>query len=96
MKVIPLLIILFYCSTALATLKCLECSEKDPENAKKCSVNSTNYRESDGSSVVYCRLWSIGDSAVHRTMVGEDSCTDSQLKQNEDNDIIGKFEGEGE
>jgi hypothetical protein len=26
-------------------LKCFECSEKDPQNDKKCSVNQTRYNE---------------------------------------------------
>merc|ERR1711953_1300789 len=91
MKPIIALIILLYCSTTFS-LKCLECSEKSTEEAKKCSVNSTNYRESaDG----YCRLWSVGEVAVHRSLVSEAECTETKLKQNVDNDIIGKFPGEG-
>ena len=91
MKPIIALIILLYCSTTFS-LKCFECSEKSTEEAKKCSVNSTNYRESaDG----YCRLWSVGEVAVHRSLVSEAECTETKLKQNVDNDIIGKFPGEG-
>merc|ERR1712029_582360 len=86
MKPIIALIILLYCSTTFS-LKCLECSEKEQE-AKKCSVNSTNYRESaDG----YCRLWTVGEVAVHRSLVSEAECTDTKLKQNVDNDIIENF-----
>lgn len=94
MKPIIALVILLYCSTTFS-LKCLECSEKsDVEDAKKCSVNSTNYRESaDGKP--YCRLWSIGDVAVHRSLVSEAECTEAKLKQNVDNNIKGTFPGEG-
>ena len=93
MKPIIALIILLYCSTTFS-LKCLECSEKSTiiEEAKKCSVNSTNYRESaDG----YCRLWSVGEVAVHRSLVSEAECTETKLKANVDYDIIGNFPGEG-
>ena len=89
MKPIITLIILLYCYTTFS-LKCLECSEK--EESKKCSVNSTNYREAPEG---YCRLWSIGDVAVHRSLVSEADCTETKLKQNVDNDILGKFPGEG-
>ena len=89
----PLFLITFASIFAIALgLQCLECSEKSSNN--KCSINSTAFRESN-ETTARCRLWSLNDEPVHRSLVGESSCTNATLKQNIDNNIDGNFPGSG-
>ena len=80
-------------ATALG-LQCLECSEKSSNEANKCSVNSTSYRESE-ETTARCRIWSLNDEPVLRSLVSETLCTNATLKQNMENNIEGKFPGSG-
>merc|ERR1712008_10221 len=77
-------------------LKCFECSEKDTQNDKKCSVNQTRYGEASADTGYFCRIWAIKDTAVHKSLVQSSSCEDETLKYNIANDIVGKFTGKGE
>ena len=78
-------------------LKCFECSESNSinDNLKKCSVNQTRYTEAiEDSDNVRCRIWALNGVAVHKTMTSKDKCDNATLKQNVDNDIVGKFPGD--
>ena len=51
-------------------------------------------RESNDTNA-RCRLWSLNDVPVLRSLVSENSCTNATLEQNVANDIDGKFPGTG-
>ena len=80
--------------TITAGLQCLECSEKSSNEANKCSVNSTAFRESN-EATARCRIWSLNNVPVLRSLVGENLCTNQTLQQNVAKDIEGKFPGVG-
>ena len=91
------LITLLLASSLLAPaagLQCLECSEKSNNEATKCSINSTAFRESN-EATARCRVWSLNGLPVLRSLVGENLCTEQTLQQNIANDIEGKFPGVG-
>ena len=76
--------------TITAGLQCLECSEKSSNEANKCSVNSTAFRESN-EATARCRIWSLNNVPVLRNSVGENICTNQTLQQNVAKDIKGNF-----
>ena len=96
MRPTTLSLITFLLSTITITagLQCLECSEKSSNEANKCSVNSTAFRESN-EATARCRIWSLNNVPVLRSLVGENLCTNQTLQQNVAKDIEGKFPGVG-
>lgn len=89
------LFIVFYLAKS-EKLKCFQCSDKDNDPKKKCSVNETIYSEATEDTGVACRIWAIAGVAVHKSMVSTELCKNETLQYNIQNDIVGKFEGSGQ
>lgn len=96
MKVILLLTLLII-SLVLGQdkLRCLECSEREPDDAKKCSKNMTRFSEATDNTTTYlCRIWALNNVPVHKALVPSSSCTNATLQANIQNNILGQFTGE--
>lgn len=94
MKVLIIIVTIFSLVFGQEKLRCLECSEREPDDAKKCSKNMTRYSEATDDINVQCRIWALNGVPVHKALVPSSACTNATLEANIENNILGQFTGD--
>ena len=76
------------------SIECFDCSEKGHSAQHRCSKNATRSTSAENTDQkkYMCRIWLLGDTAVSKSLMPEDKCTNETLQDIVDRNFNNNFD----